>query len=65
MEKTPVDRLRRDLLALGPLTEDDRPPASERLADRLDRDLLAAVLDELARCDPCGVPLDGRPRRAA
>jgi hypothetical protein len=59
----PLDRLLRDLTALG-RCEPDRAPACERLAAALGDDLVAALRAELERVDVDGLLLS-RPRRVA
>jgi hypothetical protein len=62
---SPLDRLLRDLTALGAAAEPEQPRAQERLAAELGDDLLAAVHAELARLDFGGFPLCSRARRVA
>ena len=59
----PLDRLLRDLTALG-RCETDRAPARQRLAAALGDDLVAALRTELDRVDFGGFPLS-QPRRVA
>jgi hypothetical protein len=61
---SPVDRLRRDLAALGRL-DTTHVSVTERLTAELGDDLYAVVLAELNRLDAGGFPLCTRPRRVA
>jgi hypothetical protein len=65
---SPTDRLLRDLLTIGLLTE-ERPTACERLDTKLGHDLVAAIRTELrgphAQGLSQGLSLSSRPRRVA
>jgi hypothetical protein len=60
-----IDRLLRDLIAIGMLEANNRPPAAERLATKLGEDLHRALLAELNRSDSGASPLRTRPHHAA
>jgi hypothetical protein len=62
--KRPLDRLLRDLTALG-CREPNRVPAGERLAAALGDDLVTALRVELDGVDVGSFPLSRRPRRVA
>jgi hypothetical protein len=61
---SPVDRLLRDLRALGRL-DADHVSATERLHAELGDDLFAVLRLELADFDAASLPLSGRTRHVA
>ena len=61
---SPLDRLARDINAIGQLGA-SRLPAAERLRSELGDDLLGAINATLSRLNADAFPLCSKPRRAA
>jgi hypothetical protein len=60
-----VERLLRDLVAIGLLEVNNRPSADERLTAKLGEDLLRSLRAELGRLDASAPPIHSRPHHAA